>query len=680
MPRPEEILARLRDALVFSDPQWDVSVGTPEYKILEAVSMEVANYTNDSTLLATNFDIDTKAGQDLDNFVRLFGFERLQAKRATGTVTFSRGTLADQDYVINFGTQVYTPSTATSPAVYFQTTVTAVLPQTQTQIEVPVEAVVGGSAGNVAAGKITNINATINGVTAVLNENGFTGGRDQESDADLRSRWRRTVLRNISGTEDQFLGLAYNEEAVSRAIVIGAVENHREQLTVAAGAVTSTVPDSKYTYAAGGEFLGKNLGASTEELATRTVDYTFVQPGVAPFQPTANLTAAGLLKFPNGSVVEFEHEYTPASSRNDPATGVVDKVDIFVAGDTAQDVSEETVQGSELFAASGALLNTNWIREDGATAPTVGNRLLRLAKVPVISLPATITVGGTTYTKNTHYWLVRDNRLGFRYSTRAQDGIEWLAAGTPAAGTAMTVEYFFNSLIERINEQVNLVRLIGMDTLAHRANYLRMRFNLVIMLRQGATADQAKIAIEDALTLWLESKSFKDSLQVADLYDVVSSVPFVDNVRLVTSGETLDEVQTLTIGATAGQYRLTFDGLTTADIAFNAAAGTIQTALNNAGLTYITAAGTGSTRTFTFGAAWADRNAPLIAVSNGTTPFTGGTMVMTETTAGIGHGMQVIAENGFNILATYTADRLLDSDTIPIFNDVEILVRGVNTF
>ena len=694
MPRANEYIARMVAALRISDPEWDISIGSPEYKILEAVAQELEIASGDNTVLSSNFDINTKVGADLDAFVNLFGFDRLQAKRATGSVTFSRGTPADRDYIIPFGTQIYAPATSTSVAIYFSTSGVAVLPEGSTQVEVPVEASVGGTAGNVAAGRVSNIAASIDGVTSVVNSNGFIGGRDYESDSDLRARWQRTVLRSIAGTEDQFLGLAYNEPGVTRAIVIGAVEEYLEQIEVindgAPITLTSQVPDSKYNYPAGGEFLGTRLGTSAEDIGTRNIHYTYTQSTSGNFQPVFTITdPVGIEKWPFGTVLDVEHEFTPTASRNDPANGVVDKVDIFIAGEEATLVSEETSMGALTFdtTAGSATLRTNFIREDGITNPTSGHKFLPLFKTPVISLPGSITIGTVTYLKDVDYWLVRDTTTN-KNSTRAFDGIEWSVAatsgtpdtGAPAANTAITIEYYYNSLVEKVNEQINLVRLVGIDTLTHRAQYSYLRFNLAVILRQGTQISQATADIESALSRWLDGKAFKDDIQIADLYDVIGSVPWVDNVRLITNAEDRNEVQTITFTATGGTYTLTFDGITTAALAFNAAAATINTELDaKFGVGQIVASDTGTTRVFTFsGSKYQFKNVDPLVIN--TALLTGGTATVAETTAGIGYGIQRIAEDGKTILNTYTSDIYLSSDTIPIFNDVQLLVKGVNSF
>jgi hypothetical protein len=102
------------------------------------------------------------------------------------------------------------------------------------------------------------------------------------------------------------------------------------------------------------------------------------------------------------------------------------------------------------------------------------------------------------------------------------------------------------------------------------------------------------------------------------------------------------EVQSLVdTGASAGQLKLTFLGQTTADIAYNASAAAVQAALEllpSIGTGNVTCTG-GPLPTavvITFAGRLAKvAGLPLIVGSMGTTPLTGGTAVVTRTTAGV---------------------------------------------
>jgi NHL repeat-containing protein len=114
---------------------------------------------------------------------------------------------------------------------------------------------------------------------------------------------------------------------------------------------------------------------------------------------------------------------------------------------------------------------------------------------------------------------------------------------------------------------------------------------------------------------------------------------------VVSSGSAqADEQQTLTVNATAGQFRLTFGANTTGDLEFDATAAQVQAALN--GLASISAGGGSVSVTGGPGGAGgatpyriafdggprADVNQNAIAVSAGTTPLSGGAATATVAT------------------------------------------------
>lgn len=543
MATANEILGRLRDALTLSDPEWDVAVGTPTYKILEAVAIEISGVFNHSLLQDYHFDVDTKYGEALDDFVELFGITRLRARRATGTVTFKRGTVADQDYPIPVGTQVFKPSSADSPAILFQTTVNALLQTGQVQVEVPIEAVVAGTSGNVPEGAINVLGTAITGISSVLNEIPTTGGRDTEDDSALRERWRATVFRSVSGTEEQFLAVALENNNVARATVVGSTETVVEQLTVGAngtGEMESQLTDVKYRYPVGSEFVGVNLGTESEDLAIPNTDYTW--------DPALGLVTIISGKYQDGDVVELQHEYIPLASRNDPDSNIYHKVDIFVAGERARLAQEQATMPDHAASSFGTLGNTNWLREDGQN-PDADDVFMPLFNAPLITVPDQLIVpeniaGGKpmrTYDLGVHYYIVREDNTNYG-SPRARDGIGWVvpsphAEGIPIVGEDVAIEYSYNYLIREIDEYIKRLRLLNVDTLVHRARYVYLNFNLAVQFTQASNPGSETQKIASALTAWLEAKDFRDSVQVSDVIEVVHSVRSVDNVRLVTAVE-----------------------------------------------------------------------------------------------------------------------------------------------
>jgi hypothetical protein len=118
------VLNRLITALTVQDPTWDISVGTAEYKILEAVANEIATASNNNTLQNYSFNINTKAGIALDAYCAIFGIFRNQGKRAIGTATFytatpgtSGGTLTVQNATGGYMTATYSGTNQTSSQI-----------------------------------------------------------------------------------------------------------------------------------------------------------------------------------------------------------------------------------------------------------------------------------------------------------------------------------------------------------------------------------------------------------------------------------------------------------------------------------------------------------------------------------------------------------------------------------
>lgn len=230
MPRREEILSNMRVYLQSQDPQWDISPGTPEFKILEAVAQQLESVSFDGLLSTYHFDLDKKAGAELDLFLALFGFYRQRAQRATGMVVLRRGSDAPSDLSIPLGTQLFAPASNGNPSIFFSTTAAAIISQGTRQISVPIEATIGGTTGNVAAYTITGFGTAANNVTEVYNPAPTSGGGDAESDDAFRERFKRTFLRNVAGTENQFAGVALAEPGVNKVSVISPVENYRDAI------------------------------------------------------------------------------------------------------------------------------------------------------------------------------------------------------------------------------------------------------------------------------------------------------------------------------------------------------------------------------------------------------------------------------------------------------------------
>jgi len=241
------VLARLQAALSVYDPTWDVGVGSATYKILEAVAQEIAYANNNSVLQTYSYDINTKAGTELDAFVNLFGIYRMLGKRSTGAVTFSTNTVATNILDIPIGTQVAVPiggNYTNTTAIIFTTTAPAIIPVGGTSALVPVTAVLPGITGNVPANTVTSFITTLNGITSITNAAAITGGLDPESDLALQKRWTNTAFNNNAGTAGKYVITALQDPNVTLANAVGQQNFYSEQLQVNATVAVSSSPSA----------------------------------------------------------------------------------------------------------------------------------------------------------------------------------------------------------------------------------------------------------------------------------------------------------------------------------------------------------------------------------------------------------------------------------------------------
>lgn len=547
-----EISDAIRTNLRVLDPDISTEPLTPERKIIDTVSDIIAESEVDIFVQNYTYDIDTKSGVDLDKFVALFGFARQGGRNAVGTVTFSRFSDASLDLVIPAGTQVVKSATSVSNAVVFQTTTATTIYTGTTSADATIESTVTGGIGNVPAGTITSLGGLSNiGISAVTNANPTVGGSSQETDAELRVRFKNTIFRNIAGTTDQFLALAIASRFSNKANIIGPISRFTEFLQINAGTAASIIPYSKYTYdfdywLTDGDFVDETF------YNPNSVDYKF-NATVPPSVTVTNATA-----LPNNSIVLLEHTYTSNNSRNDPTSNKLNYVDVYVSGTDATTADEACVFPSSANQLNGLantkFYNANFQRVINNNIPSNLNRIQFLMWQPVIALPTTIIANAVTYTLNTDYWLVRDVTLN-KGSRRALNGIEWSAAAAAAipVGTPFEITYTFNRLPLTLNELMEAHKQITTDVLVHGALERFYRIALTVMYTPGFSSVAVDNAIATALTDFLEKQTFGAVIQISDILEIAHEVVGVDNIRMTT----FQENQT-----TYGVQEIALDGTT----------------------------------------------------------------------------------------------------------------------
>jgi uncharacterized phage protein gp47/JayE len=548
-------------ALAVSAPGFSFELGTPERKIIDAVGEAISEAYIDEYLIGSLLDIDSKAGIELEQWVGIFGFGRLSGIAAAGTVRVELSTAATTDTSVPVGTQFYTrqglPGTANP--LYFSSTQAAVIPAGSLVIDIPIQCTVVGTQGNVPPDSIVYAGSII-GASLVTNLISLTGGVDVETDAELRQRFKDTFMRNVAGTADFYLGLAYQNINISQAVVFGVITKYVTQIvvpgadttldlvgSVIAESVGPLVTSSDVFYAwPNSTTVYQNLGQPDEIFYTPIDDYIF-EGGLSP-----QITNVGSGQMVPGDIVDLEFEYTTQSSRNDPQNGITNKVDIFVNGVDPYTITERTVVSAQTFSTSSTdqLYTGNFARVGAPGAPLATNRFMRLGSVPIVSFPSSLTVGtaGETYQQDTgdglgHYYLLRGltNDAG---STREVAGIEWKDTGASST-TPITCTYVYNRVPEVLNAVVKQNKQIVTDTLVHQANYVYIRPYLDIEYSRSTIISTVNNAITTQLQTFFSGLGYGAWVDVSQLCLVVQQVIGVNSVSLTTGpGATDPDVTT----------------------------------------------------------------------------------------------------------------------------------------
>lgn len=528
----DEIIAKLK----ITCPGLSFELGTPERKIIDAVAEAIAEGYVDQYLVGSLLDIESKAGLELEQWVATFGFGRLQGRRATGTVRVELATASIQDISIPVGTQFYTRQGLPGTAVplYFSSTQAIVIPTGNLVSDIPVECTVVGVAGNVPPDSIVYLGSII-GATSVTNLTSFTGGVDVETDEELRQRFKDTFLRNIVGTADWYISLAYQNKNISKAIVFGPITKYVTQIEVPDDTMNLPVTaDVKYAWP-DGETVFRNLGANDETFFRPIDDYLFT----SGTSPQFTRVDTGILEV--GDVIDVEFEYTTKSSRNDPLNGITNKVDMFVNGVDPVTVTERTVVvATTLSSSSSSPLHTGKFARVGSSgSPSASNRFMRLGSTPIVSFPSSINVGIFNYQQGVHYHLLRGTTLDAG-SVREIAGIEWAPSG-PASGTQLTLDYVYNRIPEVLGAVVKANKQICTDVLVHQASYRYLKVYLSIEIDRGYVVSQVTNGIQNRLQSYFAGMPYGAWVEISDLNLAVHQVLGVDNVALTTSEENVSD-------------------------------------------------------------------------------------------------------------------------------------------
>jgi uncharacterized phage protein gp47/JayE len=156
-------------------------------------------------------DINAAVGQDLDNLAKKIGIRRYSSAKAVGEVTFT----GDNNVLIPEGFQVETDED--EPKV-FETTEQVII--TTGSITVEIISIEGGSEYNVPANTITEMTEVLAGIDDVTNSSETFGGRNRETDTELRERYFQSLDRAGGSTTTSVRANVLEETETTDCIIL----------------------------------------------------------------------------------------------------------------------------------------------------------------------------------------------------------------------------------------------------------------------------------------------------------------------------------------------------------------------------------------------------------------------------------------------------------------------------
>lgn len=557
-----DVVSRMIDALYVSDPELDTSIGTPLRKFLDTVGQEISKAKVDSYLLNYQYDVDSKTAGALDDFCANFGIARLGGTRATGVVTFSRSAEIANIMAVNIppGSQVTTMSI---PEQTFQTTVSTIMDIGVQSVDIPVQALTAGPDGNILANTPLQLASNINGVSTVSNSAAFLGGTLDETDAQLRARFKSSVFRNLAGTDSMYRGVALQTLAnlnsgsfgVAQVNILGATTHNTEQIQITSGTGTSAIATAAYIFPQ--SLTITDQSGNTYNYRTH---YTYTVTQATPNDEVAHpasltITAVSGSTFVDG-IYNVEYDYVPIVSRNDPfntrfSQGIVsNRVDVYCNGqNSASAVQPISYVNTVKFTntATDPLYRLKFVDAAG-NHPATNDVFIPLGFGPILSIPATLKFTGSAsvYAVGTNYDIVHQDDA-FGYSPNSLYGIWWKVGTSPAppANNATvtdgatppvtTMTYTYNSVPWQVQSNLANWRLLGTDVQVHAGKPIYLTFNFAVVYDRGATPATVNTNVISALDAFLKRLGFNAAVQVSDIIQVAHNVVGVDNIRLTSS-------------------------------------------------------------------------------------------------------------------------------------------------
>lgn len=301
--------------------------------------------------LLINTRASTASGDDLDTWMADFGFIRLSANFATGSVTYSRFTPTNSALIpvgslvaSADGSQQYAVTIDTANAYYSDSLAGYLMPAGTASITVPVQASTAGSAANALAGTVTVIVGSISGIDTVTNAINFENGEDAETDTAFRARFVLWVQSLSKGT---LAAIGYALSSMQQGVTYTLTENQDYNGNLQYGYFYAVVDDGS---GAPSSIFLQSAANAVEAVRAFTVRYGVFGPSLVSANASMTITT-------DGSVT---HSVAVAL--------VVTAIKTYIAGLKLGQILPYTQLATIAYGASPAITNVSGVLLNGSTA------------------------------------------------------------------------------------------------------------------------------------------------------------------------------------------------------------------------------------------------------------------------------------------------------------------------
>ncbi len=302
------------------------------------------------TLLATT-RASTSSGTDLDSWMADFGFYRLSASFATGSVTYSRFTPTNSALIpigamvgSTDGSQQFSVTIDTTNVLYNATLGGYLIPGGTASATVPVIASTAGAAGNALIGTVTVIVGSIPGIDTVTNTTVFANGVDPETDEAFRARFVLWV-QSLSKATKAAIGFALS--SMQQGVSYTLTENQDYSGNTLYGYFYAVVDDG--SGAPSGAFL-VSAAAAIESVRGFTTRYGVFPPVLVTANVAMTITT------------------DPSVTHSVVVAQVTTAIQAYVSGLTLGQILPYTQLAAIAYAVSPAITNVSGVLLNGGTA------------------------------------------------------------------------------------------------------------------------------------------------------------------------------------------------------------------------------------------------------------------------------------------------------------------------